>query len=302
MILHRFGAALLVFGCIAQPTLMPKTRSKSPLPFAAQGRQKAGATTANGLAQQPAAEGNRPVSGTIVDAASGQPLAGALVSLAPTDDRDAGNSALTGDDGRFAFENVAPGHYVLAAGRKGYVQQLYKEHDQFSTAIVVGPDLVTDNLRFELRRDASISGQMVDERNEPVRNARAILFHQRVRFGRQDTFREREVGTDDRGRYRFSHLPPGVYFVAASAQPWYAQRVTHQMVKQIDSNGRTTYQEFTNGEPELDVVYPVTFFSHAEDIAGASYHTPCRRFRSSRFFASGGSGIACADPFGFFGK
>jgi len=45
--------------------------------------------------------------------------------------------------------------------------------------------------------------------------------------------------------------------------------VTHQRIQQTNSSGQTTFLEFTNGEPELDVVYPVTFFSHAEDLAGA---------------------------------
>src|SRR6266404_5370632 len=162
----------------------------------------------------------------------------------------------------FAFENLAPGHYVLSGNHKGYVQQVYKQHAQFSTAIIVGPDLVTDNLRFELRPTASISGQVLDERNEPVRNAQAILFHQTIRFGRHSTWREREVTTDDRGHYRFGYLMPGVYFVGVSAHPWYAQRVTHPRVQTTDSSGQTTYQQFTNGEPELDVVYPVTFFTH----------------------------------------
>jgi protocatechuate 3,4-dioxygenase beta subunit len=248
MILRTCGAALLALGFLAQSSVTPQ---------------------AHALAQELAAGRNLRVSGTVVDASSGQPLTRAHVFLTPTDNRDPGDSALTGDDGRFSFENLAPGRYVLGAGRKGYVQQQYKQHDEFSTAIVVGPDLVTENLRFELRPAASIAGQVVDERNEAVRNARVILFHQTVRFGRHTNAREHEVGTDDRGHYRFGHLVPGVYFVAASAQPWYAQRVTHQRMTQTDSSGHTTYQEFTNGEPELDVVYPVTFFSHADDLAGA---------------------------------
>jgi protocatechuate 3,4-dioxygenase beta subunit len=248
MMLQTLGAVLLALGFFTQSSVLPQTHA---------------------LAQEAAAGRNLRVSGTVVDAASGQPLARARVFLTPADERDPGEFVLTGDDGRFAFENLAPGHYVLGAGRKGYVQQVYKQHEQFSTAIIVGPDLITENLRFELRPAASITGQVVDERNEPVRNARVILFHQTVRFGRHTNWREREVGTDDRGRYRFGHLGPGVYFVAASAQPWYAQRVTHQRIQQTNSSGQTTFLEFTNGEPDLDVVYPVTFFSHAEDLAGA---------------------------------
>ncbi|MCU1242267.1 MAG: hypothetical protein JWO71_2993 [Candidatus Acidoferrum typicum] len=217
---------------------------------------------------QPSAQ-NLLVSGTVVDALTSQPLSQAQVFLTAQGVRDSEQFVMTGEDGRFRFKNLSPGHYVLFGNHKGYIQQVYKQHAQFSTAIIVGPDLDTEHLRFDLRPTASISGQVLDERNEPVRNAQAILFHQTIRFGRHTTWREREVNTDDRGRYRLGYLLPGVYFVAVSAQPWYAQRRTHQHIQLTDSSGQTTYQEITNGEPELDVVYPVTFFSHAENLAEA---------------------------------
>ena len=222
--------------------------------------------TAQPSAQQAPAAHNLRISGTVVDALTGQPLSQAQVFLTAQGVRDAEQFVMTWEDGHFAFENLAPGHYALFARHKGYLQQLYKQHAQFSTAIIVGPDLITENLRFDLRPTASISGEVLDERNEPVRNAQAILFHQTIRFGRHTTWREREVSTDDRGRYHFGYLLPGVYFVGVSAQPWYAQRVTHQRIQQTDASGQITYQEITNGEPDLDLVYPVSFFSHAQDL------------------------------------
>lgn len=226
-------------------------------------------TRGQASAQQTSRAQDLRIGGTVVDALTGQPLAHAQVFLTAQRVRDSEQFVMTGGDGRFAFEHLAPGHYVLFANHKGYVQQVYKQHAQFSTAIVVGQDLDTANFRFALQPTASISGQVVDERNEPVRNAQAILFHRMTRFGRHTTWREREVSTDDRGRYEFEYLLPGVYFIGVSAQPWYAQRVTHQRIQQIDGSGQTTYQDITNGEPEMDVVYPVTFFSHVQDLAEA---------------------------------
>jgi hypothetical protein len=247
MILQFLCAMLLAFGFFTQSN--PKTAQPS--------------------AQQGLAARGLRVSGTVIDALTRQPLSQAQVFLTAQGVRDSEQFVMTGEDGRFAFENLAPGHYVLFGNHKGYIQQVYKQHAQFSTAIIVRSDLVTENLLFELRPTSSISGQVLDERNDPVRNAQAILFHQTVRFGRHTTWREREVTTDDRGRYRFGYLMPGVYFVGVSAQPWYAQRRTHQQIQTTDSSGQTTYQQFTNGEPELDVVYPVTFFTHAQDLAEA---------------------------------
>jgi hypothetical protein len=210
------------------------------------------------------------ISGIVVDAISGQPLAHAQVSISAQGVRDSGQVSVTAEDGRFVFENLAAGHYPLFARRRGYVQQFYKQHDQFSTAIIVGPKLNTENLRFGMRPGASISGQVLDEMNEPVRNAQVMLLRLGLALGRRQDWHQGSAQTDDLGRFHFGHLDPATYFVAVSAQPWYAQRVMHQRVQQTDSSGQTRIQEITNGEPELDVVYPITFFPNAPDIAGAA--------------------------------
>jgi len=210
------------------------------------------------------------ISGTVVDATTGQPLAHAQVSIVAQGIRDSGQFTVTEEDGRFVFENLAPGQYPLHARRRGYLQQFYKQHDEFSTAIIVGPELSTENLQFEMRPDASIAGQVLDEMSEPVRNAQVMLFRHGVALGRSSNWNENTVQTDDLGHFRFGHLQPATYFVGVSASPWYAQRLAHQRVTQTDSSGQTIVQDVTNGEPELDVVYPVTFFPNAPDISGAA--------------------------------
>jgi hypothetical protein len=216
------------------------------------------------------------ISGIVVDALNGQPLAHAQLFLASPKLPDSPQIATAGDDGGFAFENLAPAKYTLSARRKGYIQQFYKQHESFSTAIIVGPDLHTENLRFELRPTASVSGQILDEMNDPVRNAQVMLIHSGLRSGRLTTWRQGQVMTDDQGHYHFGHLAPGTYFVCVTAQPWYAQRVARQRVARQrvahfdPSSGQTAYQEITYGDSAFDVVYPATFFPNATDISGAA--------------------------------
>jgi hypothetical protein len=226
------------------------------------------------------------ISGTVVDAMSGAVLTHTLVSINAQGVRDSNQSVETGEDGRFVFENLAAGQYGLFARRRGYLQQFYKQHEQFSTAIIVGPELNSENLRFEIRPQASISGQVLDEMNEPVRNAQVMLFRRALALGRRQNWQQSSAQTDDLGRFRFGYLDPGTYFVAVSAQPWYAQRVMHNGLNRTEtigegsisssystsapqSFGRSNVEEITTGEPELDVVYPITFFPNAPDIAGA---------------------------------
>src|SRR5579863_2998907 len=90
------------------------------------------------------------IAGIAVDAVTGQPLARAEVSIESQDGKKTQEAYARGIDGRFSFEGLTAGRYALLAGRRGYVQQAYKGNEQYSTAIVVGPGLKTDELRFAM--------------------------------------------------------------------------------------------------------------------------------------------------------
>src|SRR5215471_5162080 len=152
------------------------------------------------------------VIGTVVDSTTGARLSGAQVTITSFDTQEA-VGMLTDENGRFAFEDVPAGKYVLSAKRKGYLEQLYKEHQQFSTSIITGPGLNTENLRFELRRGASISGVVIDEAGEPVRNAQVSLFQQGRSMGQSNTFQRGATNANDVGQFRFGSLLPGTYFL-----------------------------------------------------------------------------------------
>ena len=70
-------------------------------------------------AQQTPVPHNLRVSGTVLDGLTGQQLSQSQVFLTAQGVRDSQQFVLTGEDGRFAFENLAPGHYVLSANPQG---------------------------------------------------------------------------------------------------------------------------------------------------------------------------------------
>jgi Carboxypeptidase regulatory-like domain len=215
------------------------------------------------------------IAGVVVDAMSGQPLTRAQVAITPDAARDAGRVEYTDENGRFVFEQVAPGKHVLSARRRGYVGQMYQQHESFTTAIVTGPELDSEHLRFELRPGASISGTVVDEANDPVRHADVRLFRQTTFAGKRRTLLVRTANSDDEGHYRFGHLNPGTFLVSVSAQPWYAQHFPLHQPRPEQSEVRRSggLARFANApdapDTALDVAYPVTFFPNANDIAGA---------------------------------
>jgi hypothetical protein len=213
----------------------------------------------------PAEPGFR-ISGTVVNALTGQALANTEVEVGLSQQPDVVASLVTGSDGRFHLDGLPRGKYWLVAQRTGFAQQGFEEHEGFFTGIVVGPNLDSGNLVFRLRPDASISGTLTDEAGEPVRDAQVMLFRTGVQNGRQITARRGQSQTDDLGHYRFGHLRPGQYFIAVSASPWYAQIPAQQ---RVESNGKVSSAGTALDRSPLDVAYPITYYSSVTDSNAA---------------------------------
>lgn len=212
------------------------------------------------------------ITGTVVSATGGQDLAQTLITIIDTQRPSITQSMTTGADGRFHFENLAAGKYVLTGQRRGYAQQSFDEHFQFSTAIAVGPGLESENLVFRLRPDASITGAIVDEQNEPVRGADVMLFRKGNETGDAEVRKVKDDLTDDRGRYLFGQLRPGAYLVVVSATPWYAQQSPARYRMRMMENGTRKMErvEDENENNPLDVAYPLTYYPGVTDASAAT--------------------------------
>ena len=264
----------------------------------------------------PSSPANRPptfrISGKTVNSQSNEPLAGVEVTIASTVQPGGTYQTITANDGSFVFENLGPGKFSLSARRHGVSGQAYQQHGVFSTAIAVGPGLESENLVFPLPLEASITGQVLDEENEPVRTGQVYLFAQTNDTDSTVPLMRTSAILDDQGKYRFAHLPPGTYFVVVMAQPWYAQdvqlpaglqsvvtfdgpTVSDQAVAAPDSppqepdtqgvigptaNTPTPPATETPAPSPLDVAYPTTYYPGATDPDSASPITlhPGERF------------------------
>lgn len=129
---------------------------------------------------------------------------------------------ITGEDGNFAFNRLSAGKYSLRGARGGFIRTVYEQHEQFSTAIVTGAGLNTENLILRLVPAATITGKVLDERGDPVRNARVGLYSEDRDIGFIQVTPFEFTSTDDLGSYEFAPVIPGIYFVAVTATPWYA--------------------------------------------------------------------------------
>lgn len=228
-------------------------------------------------AQTPAAPpatsvGNYRIAGTVVSKLDGHPLARARITVRDTKDPQKFESLVTSEDGRFEFTGVPAGKYDLHGAKRGFIQASYDQHEQFSTAIVTGANLDTEDLVLRLAPTAIISGKLLDESGDPIRNATVTLYYDDHSGGVNQIRQFRGAQTDDQGSYEIPSIMPGTYFLSASARPWYA---VHPNSNSPDSpaNGKpagTANADTSTFDRSLDVAYPVTYYSDVTDADSAT--------------------------------
>ncbi len=215
------------------------------------------------------------VAGIVLNDADGTPLGRTRVSLAEVRDRRKAESVITGADGRFEFRNVPAGKFSLEGARRNFLRTTYQWHEGFSTAIVTGAGLETENLVLRLIPFGSIAGKIIDEAGEPVRNARVKLYMRNRQFGRDRVVTYGFAQSDDEGKYEFMDLIPAEYFVSAKATPWYAVYPGWVTENGVKSRVGTV-------APELNVAYATTFYNGATEADAA---TPIKIEKGARVAA-----------------
>jgi len=231
------------------------------------------------------------IAGTAVNTKGAGPLTRARVSISDSKNRQNLQSLITGDDGRFEF-HVPAGKYELFAAKRGYIAASYNQHDQFSTAIVTGADLDTENLVLRLAADAVLTGRVLDEVGDPVRHAQVTVYREFHAQGVSRVVSFRTSVTDDQGRYEVTPLNEGTYFVSAKASPWYAVHPQPQVeagsprfggwiatgpggVYPVDAVqeplGVETTQFPSHVDPSFDVAYAITYYG---DVTESDEATP----------------------------
>lgn len=130
----------------------------------------------------------------------------------------------TDSRGEYEFRDLKPGKYVMSAARRGYVRQSYGQRvSEGSTRQMPGTTLslssgeVLSGIDFELVQSGVVEGQVVDQDNEPVSRVSVMLSGYRSHGAERSLIPVGRGETDDRGRFRLFDIPPGSYFLSASA-------------------------------------------------------------------------------------
>lgn len=210
----------------------------------------------------PAAAAGFKVAGVVVSSTTGTPLRETRVTLASTKNRREAVWMITRGDGRFEFAGLGPGKYSLEGAKRGYIPAGYEQHEQYSTAIVTGEGFDTHNLTLRLVPMAMLTGRVLDEYGEGVRDAQVMLYVESRRGGATRVTRTNFAMTDDQGTFEFTPLEPGKYYASVNAKPWYA-------VHPPSLAAEGTPNAAVAVDRSLDVAYPTTYSGGSTEAEGA---------------------------------
>ena len=214
---------------------------------------------------QPKTTAGYRIAGTVVSKIDSHPLAQARISLRDLKDAQNLRFAVTAEDGKFEFTGLAAGKYSINGAKRGFISADYDQHEQFSTAIVTGVGLDTENLLLRLAPAAVIAGKVLDEVGESVRRATVTLYFDDHSTGADEIRRSRTSQTDDQGVFEMATLTPGAYFLSASATPWYAVHPTQDTRRSPHES-----PELPASDRSLDVAYPTTYYADVTDADSAT--------------------------------
>jgi hypothetical protein len=164
-------------------------------------------------------------SGVVISRSTGQPVASAVVTLLPVPFEPPLSRPFaadrTGEDGRFAFETVPPGTYLVDTLHRAYVRESPLAFDGgFEARLVpvnLEPGEVVAGYRVEIVPGGVISGTVTNDAGRPLRRALVEVVGPGYDGGRETIVESGNAETDDRGVYRVYGLPPGDYYVRARA-------------------------------------------------------------------------------------
>jgi hypothetical protein len=204
------------------------------------------------LAAQPAS-----MEGTVLNQATGQPLAGVHVRLVTGDFTDSGADqivygAISDRAGHFSITNMKPGIYMVFPERAGFVQAPSAKPAAPFTFVPLKPGQQLAGYKLEMTPHATISGRVVDEYGDPVQRVSVQL--EPVAGGAQiDPFTGwQSNSTDDRGEFHMV-ASPGRYYLKAPNFP-----DQHEYAPEVRTDG-------TSAAP-----YAVTYYPSAASTSAAS--------------------------------
>jgi len=178
-------------------------------------------------APPPQSVGTSAVAGRVLDAATGQTIAGASVSLHQTRGGFRSERMKTDADGTFRFTGLPAGSFDINAWAETYLPGTVGKRRTLGHAvwITLAADEHRHDLTIPMFKTAVLSGRVVDEHDKPVVGFWVAAWPRVRRPTRVDEVpRTASAKTDGNGVYHMDNVGPGDYVVVA--------RVSHDTLRQ----------------------------------------------------------------------
>ena len=156
------------------------------------------------------------VSGTVVNAITGEPIPRAMVSLGGY---DAAGSA-TDAAGHWSISNTScTGNRPVNATRIGFINSNIFRANSGSrpTTVNLTSGSPVSGVKVLLMPESSISGKVLDPNNDPIESARIQAVRVQVQAGQRMLANTGASASDSQGNFRIGGLQPGRYVICASS-------------------------------------------------------------------------------------
>jgi protocatechuate 3,4-dioxygenase beta subunit len=161
------------------------------------------------------------IEGHLENVLTGEPLRQGVLRLSAATSAFRGPEYIAQSDstGRFEFEQVEPGSYVLSADRIGFL------HGNYGARFLIDGEAIRlragdrRSLRVALAPKSSIAGRVVEGDGEPIRNIEVAAWRWRWSASAGQRLLQLVARTtpDGQGNFRFNTLPAGQFFLSASS-------------------------------------------------------------------------------------
>jgi hypothetical protein len=128
---------------------------------------------------------------------------------------------VTDAEGRYEFRELPAASYIVNASKSSFVALAHGQTRPFDSGrpLELKDSQTIERIDFRLPRAGVIAGRIVDELGEPVSDVQVMTMrNQFVQGRRQPAPYGRPAMTNDIGEFRLFGLPPGEYYISATAR------------------------------------------------------------------------------------
>jgi len=211
--------------------------------------------------------GRYTLSGTVINSATGEGIAHALVEITV----GTGRAMLTGLDGRFEFPDVPESDVTVSARKPGFFteQELSPSLAVRPVIAKVGPE--SSPVVVKLIPQAVITGH-IESAGMPLEGISVKILASRIQEGRKRLEQRSTTASDEDGNFRVSGLTPGTYYVEAGPGLEFGGQIEAHPDEELvaESAVQSKQKKEAASQAEKEQGYPAVFYPAAPDMSAAT--------------------------------